>query len=436
MKPYSIVHVSGSLYLSNKVWLERDLEALHRYGIGAIVNLVEDHRYQVPAPLVCLDAGFPDGVYVASETLESIYTFIASHGRNTNVLVHCSAGVSRSAAVAIGWLLLENPGWTWDQALGVLSDKRAVWVSAEMRESVTAYLSGRATSRAASEIQGNELQALRLLERSCGIALQEVSSVGWNTRGYVVEEGQVVELGLYDLRLLAIPEAIFHLTKLRALYLCDNALADLPERIPELGQLETFNLSGNRLSSLPEEIGALPCLRVLNLGHNQMRRAPEGLGRLRTLDRLYLHGNRLSRLPDSLGELTGIRELCLQKNFLGRLPENLGQLSRLESLSVDTNALETLPSALWTLRSLTALGLGKNRLQSLPDDLGNLSALDNLNLSSNQLRSLPDGITALRRLRRLNIALNAFEPLSAACQRWLSGLESRGCVVIRGDWFS
>ena len=55
MKPFNIIHLSGSLYVSNKVWLERDLAVLCQHGIEAIVNLVEDHTYDVPPPMVLSD---------------------------------------------------------------------------------------------------------------------------------------------------------------------------------------------------------------------------------------------------------------------------------------------------------------------------------------------------------------------------------------------
>ena len=433
MKPFSIIHVSGPLYLSNKVWLERDLEILRQHGIGAIVNLLQEHTYDVPPPMVCLNCGFPDSAYVIPDQLQEIYSFIDLHRRRTSILVHCSAGVSRSVGIIVGQLMRENLGWRWEKALGLVSEKRSVWVSVETRESVLAYLKGRAALSSPSELRECDADTLRQLETICGIRLQEVPAIGWNTRGYVVDDGRIVGLGLYAMDLTVFPKMIHRLTMMMDLYICDNRLEALPGDVAELGHLRTLNLSGNRLTSLPTEIGELARLRVLNAANNRLNRIPSEIQKLRELEYLYLHENSIVSLPESFGDLAGITELYLQNNRLVRLPANMGSLSRLRQLAVNGNEISTLPSTIFRLPYLTALNLSKNHMAVLPSELGRLGELDNLNVSSNRLETLPSSIVSLQKLRRLNIAFNRFSGLPATVEQWLEELLDKGCIVMRRD---
>ncbi len=438
MKPFNMDLVSESLYVSNKVWLVRDLAILSQHEIKAIVNLVEDHIYDVPPPMVCLNCSFSDGAHVTPDQLREIYSFIDLHLQRTNVLAHCSAGVSRSVGIVIGQLMRENPDWTWEKALGVVNGKRAVWVSVETHESVLAYLSGRAAPPPPSKIRDCDAETLRQLQTVCGIRLREVHSIGWDTRGYVVEDGRVTGIGLYALDLAVIPKEIHRLTMMRDLYLCDNRLEDLPGGIAELGNLRTLNLSGNRLISLPDEIGELAHLHILNVACNQLKAIPDGgIQKLSALDRLYLHENCITSLPEGLGDLANITELYLQNNRLVRLPAYMSSLSRLRQFAVNGNEIRALPDSICNLPHLTTLNLSKNHMVVLPSDLGRLIELDNLNISSNRLRTLPKSIEALYKLRRLNIALNRFGDLPSGVERWLEELRDRGCIVIReNSWHS
>jgi hypothetical protein len=431
MKPFTIIPVTDSLYLSNKVWLERDLDVICQNGIGAIVNLVEDHSYAVPQPLVCLNCGFPDSTHITTRQLDDIYAFIDLHQPRSRVLVHCSAGVSRSAGIVIGQLMRENPTWTWQEAFEVVNAKRSIWVSAETRESVLAYLAGSATPLPASEIHGDDAQALQQVQRVCGVRLEQVRAIGWNTRGYVIESDRVVGLGLYDLGLESLPPAVYQLAKLRYLSLCDNHLEELSGEIVELGMVQNLNLSGNRLISLPGEIGELSRIEVIHASGNRLELIPDSIQKLSGLTRLYLHKNCLIRLPEIFGELANLTELYLQNNRLVHLPESIGSLQSLQWFSAYANQIEELPASMGNLSQLVAVSLAQNRIAALPEALGRLSQLDNLNINSNQLKSLPSSLVALKKLRRLNIAYNPLDPLPASLERWLQDLRDRGCIVIR-----
>jgi hypothetical protein len=434
VKPYRIVPVNGWLFFSSKLWPERDLPALRARGIAAVVNLCEHHRYTAPRGTALLEAGFPDGTGVSCERLASIYAFLDRHRPAGAVLVHCSAGVSRSAGLAVGQLLLDHPEWSWDEALAAVHARRSVWVGVELRESVRAYLAARARPAADPGLEPGEAGALAALDRAWGAPLPRLAALGWNARGYVAEHGRITGVGLCGLGLSSVPRALYRLRRLRELALADNSLRVLPPELGELAGLERLELSGNRFTDLPAELARLSGLRSLNASRNAIEQLPADLGALERLEELYLHRNRLGRFPEEFGRLGALRELYLQENALRELPASIGQLSSLERLSATRNALVELPDAIGDAARLAALGLGRNQLRRLPESLGRLPALDNLNVSSNALTELPAALTGLRRLRRINLALNEFKELSPEHERWLAGLEAAGGDVIREGW--
>lgn len=430
MKPFSIVRVSEALYLSNKVWPDRDLEKLRELGIGVIVNLAEDHTYTAPPGIACLARTFPDGAYAAPELLREIYGFIGRHRGRGNVLVHCSAGVSRSAGILAGQLMLDEPALTWEQALDVLNAQRCVWVSVETRDSVLAYLfGGRVESE--RELHPKDAEGLRRISHAVAAALPEVRSIAWNTRGYTSDGGRVTGVGLYGCDKEELPSEVFLLDEIRELWLCDNRIGELPAEVSAMRNLRTLNLSGNRLSALPAAIGELSRLRELNVARNRLSTIPETVRRLGALERLFLHECAIEVLPDVLGGLQSLQELYVQNNRLHGIPHDIGDLARLRRLALDGNQIDALPASVGRLSRLTALNLARNRLAALPDEWGGLASLDNFNTSGNRLESLPPGITALAGLRRLNIALNRFTALPPDVERWIEERRDRGCIVIR-----
>lgn len=434
MKPFYLTNIKNSLYLSNKIWLERDLPVLQSKGISAIVNLIEDHMYEVPSHFAYLHCGIPDQFYIPSEKLDEIYSFIDLHSPYKNVLIHCSAGVSRSAGIVIGQLMRENPSWTWEYAFDMVNMKRSIWVSVETRESVLAYLGYRLQPHSRSEIEEQDKSSLQQLQNFCGREFQEVGSIGWNTVGYVIENRRIVGLGLNNLGLTAIPEPVFKMTKLRDFYCCKNTIKTIPTAFKELINLKNINLSGNGITSLPVELYKLNRLQVLNISRNNLLSIPEGVEELPVLHCLYLHENQLAYLPERLGELKTINELYLHKNQLKSLPANFENLSTLQRLALDGNHLKSLPNSLGNLKGLKALNLSKNRISELPGSIGELVQLENLNISNNAIMVLPNQIVKLENLLRLNIALNQFCEFSEPIERWMEKLRKRGCYIIREGW--
>lgn len=434
MKPFYLTHIKENLALSNKIWPERDLPTLRENHIGAIVNLVENHTYSIPADIAYLHCPFPDQTYISYEALDTIYTFIDQYSAQTRVLVHCSAGVSRSAGIVIGQLLRENPEWSWEKAHEVVYTKRSVWVSVETRESIQAYLGHMKESIGENEIWDADQSQIEKLQALCNHGLQEIRHIGWDSLGYTVENGRIVGLGLHALNLETFPEPLTNLTALRDLSLCDNRMTAIPAAIRELKQLQNLNLAGNQINNLPPEIGKLSALQVLNVSNNTLLELPQEIGNLTNLVELYLHENELCVLPENVGKLHKLEELYIQGNQVLTLPRSIGKLTNLRCLGANGNHIESLPNELCDLQKMRALNISKNRIQELPEGIGQLSHLDNLNISRNRISDLPTSITKLAALRRLNFALNPIHSFPDKIEAWIRDLQAKGCYVIRKGW--
>ena len=117
----------------------------------------------------------------------------------------------------------------------------------------------------------DDFLVLRVL-RETGSMAQERWSVAarpedWE--GVTMENGRVVELRLYNVRLGgAVPAEIGQLTSLTRLHLSGNQLTSLPAEIWRLTSLRVLDLRANDLTILPAEIGQLTSLRVLYVGGN------------------------------------------------------------------------------------------------------------------------------------------------------------------------
>jgi hypothetical protein len=158
-------------------------------------------------------------------------------------------------------------------------------------------------------------------------------------RGEAIEG--VTELDLDHCGLMALPEGIARLSRLKKLWLGRNeGLTALPEGLCSLAGLEVLDLSGCGLSALPDGFGGLVGLRTLNLfGGERLGALPEDslseLWSLTRLEDLNLANCGLRALPEGIGRLTALRKLNLCFNDeLTALPAGLGQLRNLETLDI------------------------------------------------------------------------------------------------------
>ena len=188
------------------------------------------------------------------------------------------------------------------------------------------YLAGRVS---------DDFLVLRVL-RETGPMAQERWSVAarpedWE--GVTMENGRVVELRLYNVRLGgAVPAEIGQLTSLTRLHLSGNQLTSLPAEIWRLTSLRVLDLRANDLTILPAEIGQLTSLTRLDLDNNQLTSLPAEIGQLTSLTVLILGGNKLTSLPAWIGQLTALTSLHLSCNQLTSLPAEIGQLTSLRVL--------------------------------------------------------------------------------------------------------
>lgn len=105
----------GGIYLGN-IEAAKDIEGLRKNGIGAVLTVAARAKivYPVGSPVrshVTIDA---DDVVTFNllRYFHEIIAFIDNNSASTNVLVHCFAGVSRSATAVIAYLM-KNNGWTF-----------------------------------------------------------------------------------------------------------------------------------------------------------------------------------------------------------------------------------------------------------------------------------------------------------------------------------
>ncbi|TFF93973.1 MAG: hypothetical protein EU544_05105 [Promethearchaeota archaeon] len=136
-----IYQILDNLYIG-AYWPQLNFDKMEREGITAIVNLMEEKLYKPPKKFVYLYKGFPDESYPSHSFIEEIFDFLEYHlhQKKGKVLVHCAMGISRSGGIVTGWLLRENPNWTWSEAVEYVRRYRNIFPAVEIRESILDYL--------------------------------------------------------------------------------------------------------------------------------------------------------------------------------------------------------------------------------------------------------------------------------------------------------
>ncbi|MBD3350431.1 MAG: hypothetical protein GF364_02990 [Candidatus Lokiarchaeota archaeon] len=226
--------------------------------------------------------------------------------------------------------------------------------------------------------------------------------------GYEKRAGHIVALGLSNLNLTSIPEAVGSLNHLEELDLIGNNLTTIPASIGNLNSLKFLHLFKNRILHLPQSIGELSLLEYLNLGMNSLSKIPDSIGNLSNLIYLSLHQNKITILPESIGNLRELKSLNLDNNLIEKLPFGFGSLENLEILRISGNQLKKIPNSFATLQNLRKLYMSQNKISSITSKIDNLINLEYVNLRYNHLEKTPDSLTKLNSIKMIDLRNNNF----------------------------
>ncbi|MFX1443478.1 MAG: GTP-binding protein [Promethearchaeota archaeon] len=238
--------------------------------------------------------------------------------------------------------------------------------------------------------------------------------------GINIQNGNVVEIGLFNCNLTKLPDSFANFKSLKKLILRCNPLKSFPDAISKLNTLEVLDMSLANLNEIPIFISNLHNLKELNLENNWLRFLPESFGRLISLIFLNLENNPIDHLPKSFGNLKSLKKLLLESapfessGYLIKLPKNFGDLHSLQELDLSSHKLRTLPESFGNLKSLKTLDLFNNRFKTLPIYFGNLKALEKLNLERNLIQFFPKAFASLSNLRSINLKNNIIPPKVAS----------------------
>ncbi len=228
--------------------------------------------------------------------------------------------------------------------------------------------------------------------------------------------------------LLAFPDALLELSRLRTLLLAKTTLTALPQSGWRGCRLSELDLSGNALQDLPPDLAQARSLTALSVADNRLHTLPD-LSRLTRLARLTLSDNQLSHLPDWLGALPLV-SLHADRNRICTLPDAQPGWRGMTALSLQDNELMVL-EGVESLAGLEALDLSDNPLQRLPEDLSPLQQLASLHLKGSQLDALPESLWHLPALSQVDASGSPITGLAWAVRTApaLRQLDLSGCPL-------
>lgn len=241
--------------------------------------------------------------------LNNCIAFIDYARTHGNVLVHCSAGVSRSGSIVIGYMMYRY-GMNLQESVRYVKSKRPVvnpnsgfirqlkfWSSSQFKFTGPAYE-------------------------------QSVESILLESEEKYKQTNQPLEsftLNLSCLQFSSIPELLLsdshsllhsHVTDL---VLAENQLTSIPDSLFTQGfkSLTSLYLNFNNLSSLPDSISILsPTLTTLHLRHNQFTSLPFCISSLTSLKNLFLTSNQIETIPNWISELKQLQLLEIHFNCI------------------------------------------------------------------------------------------------------------------------
>ena len=114
-----------TLYLGDHTAAE-SMSMLQRVGITHIVNLTENIQCKYPSQIEYLQIKVPDEERTnLMQWFPQIFAFIDEGRKHGKVLVHCWAGVSRSATAVMAYLM-EKEDWTAAEAFKYVKARRFI----------------------------------------------------------------------------------------------------------------------------------------------------------------------------------------------------------------------------------------------------------------------------------------------------------------------
>ena len=160
-QPYFSDVDGGVMLGATPMLIAGHVEALHRDGVRAVVNLQAEYEGPLEAyaalhpPIEMLRVPVTDHVEPTVAELEQAVAFIRQHrAQGERVLIHCKGGHGRSAAVAMAWLISAPGGsLTPDEAQRRLSSVRQVRKSMHTQPSILEFYerNGKVRGRAARD---------------------------------------------------------------------------------------------------------------------------------------------------------------------------------------------------------------------------------------------------------------------------------------------
>jgi hypothetical protein len=152
-------------------------------------------------------------------------------------------------------------------------------------------------------------------------------------------------------------------------------LTEFPREIFDLADsLEILDLSGNQLIALPDDLPRLHKLRVIFCSDNPFTELPEVLGQCSQLSMVGFKANRIAHVsPKALPPL--LRWLILTDNALTELPAEIGNCEHMQKLALAGNQLQSLPPELAKCTRLELMRISANQLTEFPQWLLGMSRL-------------------------------------------------------------
>jgi len=182
--------------------------------------------------------------------------------------------------------------------------------------------------------------------------------------GINIQNGKVIEIGLFNCGLTTLPDSFSNLKHLKKLILRCNPLNSIPDVITKLYSLEILDLSLTNLNEIKNTIANLGNLTELYLENNWLKSLPEPFGNLKSLRILNLENNPMDRLPESFGNLKLLIRLLLEsapfdpRGYLIKLPKKFGSLQSLQLRSCGLSYFRFSSSILMSLTKYAGTRIG------------------------------------------------------------------------------